>query len=129
MQQRAKKKETNPGKWDVSVAGHVSAGQNSIEAAIREVSEEIGIHLKENELKYILTYQKENKIHNHFYSNHIFDFYLVQTNKIDLAKIKIQESEVEQIKLCNLAQVQEMLSENLVVKRKPIYEFLIKYLK
>lgn len=129
MQQRAKKKETNPGKWDVSVAGHVSAGQNSIEAAIREVSEEIGIHLKENELKYILTYQKENKIHNHFYSNHIFDFYLVQANKIDLAKIKIQESEVEQIKLCNLAQVQEMLSENLVVKRKPIYEFLIKYLK
>ena len=129
MQQRAKKKETNPGKWDVSVAGHVSAGQTSIEAAIREVSEEIGIHLKENELKYILTYQKENKIHNHFYSNHIFDFYLVQTNKIDLAKIKIQESEVEQVNLCNLAQVQEMLSKNLVVKRKPIYEFLIKYLK
>ena len=56
MQQRAKDKETNPGKWDVSVAGHVSAGQTSIEAAIREVKEEIGINLEEKDLQYMLTY-------------------------------------------------------------------------
>ena len=53
MQQRAKDKETNPGKWDISTAGHVSAGQTSIEAAIREVKEEIGIALEEKDLEYI----------------------------------------------------------------------------
>ena len=45
MQQRSYQKDTNPGKWDISVAGHVSAGQTSLEAAIREVEEEVGIHI------------------------------------------------------------------------------------
>lgn len=129
MQQRAKDKETNPGKWDVSVAGHVSAGQTSIEAAIREVKEEIGIDLEEKDLQYKLTYQTGRKVKDHFYANHIFDVYLVKTKVIDVSKIKIQESEVEQVKLCNLEEVQHMLSNNLVAERKPVYELLIKYLK
>ena len=129
MQQRAKDKETNPGKWDISTAGHVSAGQTSIEAAIREVKEEIGIALEEKDLEYILTYQVERKVKDDFYANHIFDFYLVRTEVINLAKIKIQKSEVEQVKLCDLEEVQGMLLNNLVVERKPVYEILIEYLR
>ena len=128
MQQRVKDKETNPGKWDVSVAGHVSAGQTSIEAAIREVKEEIGIDLEEKDLEYMLTYQIGRKVKENFYANHIFDFYMVKTDVIDVSKIKLQESEVEQVKLCNLEEVQNMLSKNMVVERKPVYEVLIKYL-
>ena len=48
---------------------------------------------------------------------------------IDVSKIKIQKSEVEQVKLCNLEEVQHMLSNNLVAERKAVYEVLIKYLK
>ena len=36
MQQMSKNKAKNPGKWDVAAAGHVSSGQTSTEAAIRE---------------------------------------------------------------------------------------------
>ncbi len=129
MQQRAKDKETNPGKWDISVAGHVSAGQTSIESAIREVKEEIGMDVEEKDLQYMLTYQTGRKVKDNFYANHIFDVYLVKTEGIDISKIKIQESEVEQVKLCNLEEVQNMLSNNLVAERKPVYEMLIKYLK
>ena len=63
------------------------------------------------------------------HANHIFDVYLVKTEVIDISKIKIQKSEVEQVKLCNLEEVQHMLSNNLVAERKPVYEMLIKYLK
>ena len=129
MQQRAKDKETNPGKWDVSVAGHVSSGQTSIEAAIREVQEEIGMQLRKEELKYIFTYKQERKIKDHFISNHLFDFYLVKRNQIDLNQIKIQESEVEKVKLCDKKEVKEMLNENITVERKLVYEKLINYLK
>ena len=129
MQQRAKDKETNPGKWDVSVAGHVSSGQTSIEAAIREVQEEIGMQLRKEELKNIFTYKQERKIKDHFISNHLFDFYLVKRNQIDLNQIKIQESEVEQVKLCDKKEVKEMLNENITVERKLVYEKLINYLK
>ena len=75
------------------------------------------------------TYQMGRKVKDHFYSNHIFDFYLVKTEVIDVLKVKIQESEVEQVKLCNLEEVQNMLSNKLVAERKPVYEVLIKHLK
>lgn len=129
MQQRAQNRETNPGKWDVSAAGHVSAGQTSVQAAIREVEEEVGIHLEEKELEYIFTYKKESKVKEHFISNHIFDFYIVKRNKIDLDQVKMQESEVEQVKLCDKKEVEEMLYKNITVERKPVWEKLIKYLK
>ena len=37
IQQRAKNKDTHPGLWDVSVAGHIGAGEDIVESAIREV--------------------------------------------------------------------------------------------
>ena len=77
----------------------------------------------------MLTYQIGRKVKENFYANHIFDFYMVKTDVIDVSKIKLQESEVEQVKLCNLEEVQNMLSKNMVVERKPVYEVLIKYLK
>ena len=41
LQQRSMNKDKNPGLWDISVAGHVSAGQDAISAAVREIYEEI----------------------------------------------------------------------------------------
>ena len=35
LQQRSKSKEKNAGMWDISVAGHISAGQSSSDAALR----------------------------------------------------------------------------------------------
>src|SRR5687768_17055127 len=49
LQKRARAKENWPGFWDVSVAGHVSAGENAIDAAIREAREEIGLDLEAGE--------------------------------------------------------------------------------
>ena len=54
---------------------------------------------------------------------------MVKRNQIDLNQIKIQESEVEQVKLCDKKEVKEMLNENITVERKLVYEKLINYLK
>ena len=42
IQQRSEEKAIWPGKWDVSAAGAVDAGENSRQAAEREVGEELG---------------------------------------------------------------------------------------
>ena len=61
MQQRSKNKAKNLEKWDLAAAGHVSSGQTSTEAAIRETLEEVGIKINERELEHIFTYRnKEN---------------------------------------------------------------------
>ncbi len=48
IQQRGENKATHPLLWDVSVAGHVSAGEEVITAAIREVEEEVGLTISES---------------------------------------------------------------------------------
>lgn len=128
MQQRANNVETNPGKWDVSAAGHISAGQTSIEAAKRELFEEVGIDIKENELKYIFTLKYMKNLGD-FIDNQFFDFYIVKKDNIDIKNIKMQESEVQQVKLCNLKEIKEMISNQEVVKRDKVYKELFQYLK
>src|SRR5438477_6157990 len=55
VQRRSLRKENNPGLWDVSAAGHLSAGESAIEAAVRETAEEIGLELSSNELSHLAT--------------------------------------------------------------------------
>lgn len=129
MQQRSMDKESNPGKWDVSVAGHVSSGQTSIEAAIREVSEEVGIEINEEDLKYILTYKNKREIKENYTDCQIYDCYIVNIDEIKVEDIKIQESEVEQVKLCELAEVKELINSKKVMNRDELYKEIIKYLK
>lgn len=127
MQQRAKTVETNPLKWDVTSAGHIQAGQTSKDAAIRELSEEVGLEIKED-LHYILTY-KNKKILENYLDNQFYDCYLVKQKSIDMNKIKMQESEVEQVKICNLNEVEKMIENKQVVTRDEFYTELLKYLK
>jgi isopentenyl-diphosphate delta-isomerase len=42
-QQRTWDKKIMPGTWDVSVSGHVDAGESYLDAAIRETEEELGL--------------------------------------------------------------------------------------
>ena len=43
FQLRARVKENNPGLLDTSCAGHISAGDTSVNAAVRELREELGV--------------------------------------------------------------------------------------
>ena len=47
LQKRSLRKDTQPGKWDTSVGGHVGFGQSYEEAARREALEELGLELGE----------------------------------------------------------------------------------
>lgn len=129
MQQRSKSKAVNPEKWDVTVAGHVSSGETSKQAAVREILEEVGISINEKELEHILTYRDIEKIKENYIDNQIYDCYIVKKEKIELNDIKIQESEVEQVKLCNLKEFNEIVLNKNIMKRDELYKKIIKYLK
>ena len=43
QQQRTWDKSIMPGQWDISIGGHVAAGESYLDAAVRETAEEIGL--------------------------------------------------------------------------------------
>jgi len=50
LQQRSHLKDVSPLKWDSSAAGHLDAGEDYASAAVRELGEEVGIHVDSTEL-------------------------------------------------------------------------------
>jgi len=50
LQKRAETKESFPGCYDISSAGHIPVGMDFVESAIRELQEELGISVSADEL-------------------------------------------------------------------------------
>ena|SRR3989344_7210059 len=50
LQLRSPKKNEFPNMWDISGAGHVSAGEDYVTAALREIKEELGLEFSEKDL-------------------------------------------------------------------------------
>ena len=45
LQKRSLRKDTSPGCWDSSCSGHLDSGESYDSAVVREVAEEIGLHI------------------------------------------------------------------------------------
>ena len=59
LQQRALNKKKNPGKW-AKTGGHVDSGETCEESIKREVYEEIGLEVKDNEIENIEIFKSTN---------------------------------------------------------------------
>lgn len=59
LQRRHPGKDTDPGRWDIAVAGHLSAGQTPLEAIVREAEEELGLQLDPSSLTFLTATRKE----------------------------------------------------------------------
>ena len=54
LQKRSNNKKLWPNMWDVTVGGHVDAGEFGRQALIREVKEELGISINDDDIKYLV---------------------------------------------------------------------------
>ena len=108
LQQRGRNKDTYPLKWDVSVAGHIGAGESPRLGAIREMKEEIGFSTEQNDLEKISVFKKEVK-----HSSSLFDreFCHVFLCELDAGiTLKKQDSEVEALKWITLEEFKQWIS-------------------
>lgn len=72
FQHRSELVDRNPGKWDLSAAGHMNYGENILEAAIRETREEIGAEITENDLRFVCSFtgmSGKNMLNHHLLCN------------------------------------------------------------
>jgi isopentenyl-diphosphate delta-isomerase len=94
LQLRASTKEIFPDVWDISVAGHIGAGDTPAQATLREAAEELGIKVLPEDLQYIgITYGNQF-IPTAKYHHKVFNWtYLVCTDA-EVVNLSFQEEEV-----------------------------------
>ena len=82
LQKRSDSKDTFPGRWDVSVGGHVTSGDTVMQTALKEVEEELGLGIEEAELEYLgtlaTTAKGSSPISGSFMCNEYKDLFLLK---------------------------------------------------
>nr|CAD1825601.1 unnamed protein product [Ananas comosus var. bracteatus] len=113
LQRRADCKESWPGQWDISSAGHISAGDSSLATARRELYEELGISLPKDAFELIFVFLQECTINNGKYINNEYnDVYLVTTLvPIPLEAFTLQETEVSSVKYIDIDEYKDLLAK------------------
>jgi isopentenyldiphosphate isomerase len=106
LQKRAAEKDTFPGLWDVSVAGHMQAGETPLEAARREVKEEIGITVEPQALQFIGRLKSEHSHPGGMQDREFHHIYLSEL-RVPLHMLQAQEGEVSELELKRLLQFSE----------------------
>lgn len=101
FQKRGINKETFPNYWDVSVAGHIIAGETVVEAALREVEEEIGLTIKTSQLHKIDIWKSIN-IHPNGIKDCEFQNVFLCKLEVTLDELKKQDEEVDGLCLLSL---------------------------
>ncbi|XP_027181400.1 nudix hydrolase 3 [Coffea eugenioides] len=113
LQQRADCKDSWPGLWDISSAGHISAGDSSLFSAMRELHEELGILLPKDAFELIFVFLQECVINGGTFINNEFnDVYVVTTlDPIPLEAFTLQESEVSAVKYLSVEEYRDLLAK------------------
>lgn len=94
LQLRAPDKEIYPNTWDISAAGHLSAGDTPVVAALRETEEELGLTLEQSELEFIGVTRTIQKIPGAGYVHRVFDWNYIVRKELDAANLKLQVEEL-----------------------------------
>ncbi len=106
LQQRGKDKETHPLLWDVSVAGHVGAGENLEASAVREIIEEIGLSVEKKDLEKIGVFKSVQRLRDDLTDCEFHHTYICEL-KVDLRQLKKQESEVADLAMIPITRFAE----------------------
>ena len=96
LQRRCATKDSDPNMLDISSAGHLSAGDSSLDGAIRELKEELNLDVKPNELQFIKTLKRSSKYTSTFLNNEFDDLYILRTNKT-IDEMSFQKEEISEI--------------------------------
>lgn len=111
IQKRAINKDTYPGLWDISVAGHLSAGDSPISAALREIEEEVGLVISAEALHFLKTIKNSKSPTNSIIDNE-FNHLFICCTPIIIKQLKLQVEEVAEAKLMEIADFKKLLENN-----------------
>lgn len=125
LQRRSPLKKQHPNKYSVC-AGHIDANEEVVVAALRELSEEIGLSETVDNIDFIDMYVNEEEGNNNFKYT-----YLVRTNK-KIDEFIMQDEEVSELKYITLDELEKMIEnkdEKLTFSKKYYARLILEELK
>lgn len=104
VQKRSKQKD---GKF-ASTGGHAKTGENSIEAMISEIREELGLNVLPSELNLIYSGREDSE-------RVFFDIYYLKKD-FDIESLTLQKEEVDFVEWDSIEKINELIANNLFLK-------------
>lgn len=126
LQYRCGSKKLYPNTWDVSVGGHVSTKENSIDALSRETKEELGIDLDLGSIEYLGNIHERLK-YDEIDSNELVDVFIARQN-INKEDIVLQKDEVSDIRFVSIEELFRLMYNNQLLPHENEYKKMLEYL-
>ena len=108
---RSLNKDSYPGCYDISSAGHIIAGSDFETSALRELKEELGVEATIGQLHYIGTSYSDS-----FHIFHKQPFHNVQVSHVYVlwydGEMTLQKEEIESVKWLSFEECQRVVFEN-----------------
>ena len=109
LQQRSLQKDSFPGLFDTSSAGHVPAGQEPLPSALRELKEELGLAAEPEDLQYIGKFhiQYEKVFHEALFRDNEVAWVYVYEKPVQADMLVLQASEVASVRWFDMMEVRQ----------------------
>ena len=99
LQKRSLNKDSHPGCYDTSSAGHIPSGEDFLESSLRELQEELGITAAAEELLYCGCRRSEYRGEFHgrrFWDHQVSNVYILWRD-VEESQLTLQKSEVDSV--------------------------------
>ncbi len=113
LQKRSRDKDSYPGCYDVSSAGHLQAGDDFLPAALRELEEELGLHARAEDLEFVGFHRayREAVFGGRLFKDHEISAVYIYRKPVETSALRLQKEELESVMWMDLADCRRAVGE------------------
>lgn len=112
IQKRSSNKDSHPNLWEISCSGHVDHGETSLQAAVRELQEELGIKVQPADLHFCQRFFEPAVLkHGTYINNEFKDLYLLASD-LSIEEFQFPLEEISALRWIDAQELEKLISTN-----------------